>query len=149
MGESVKVSQPAESRSREEYLNLTRNLSTIANCGSMHTVVPEAVTRVDSVDSEQRANSHMSRVRPHAAFKTALFGDPAEDENDKDRIDVTLRSDAFTYDKEHNTFTISLSNVEIVRLNEVTGKLTIKMKAHQINRDKSGRAEAEMDDDYV
>merc|ERR1719195_1256191 len=114
-----------------------------ANCGSMNNVVPEAVARVDS------AGSCSSGVRPHAAFKTALCGDPAEDENDKDRIDVTLRSDAFTYDKEHNTFTISLSNVEIVRLNEITGRLTIKMKAHQVNARTSGRPEDEMDDKFV
>lgn len=64
-------------------------------------------------------------------------------------MDVALKSDAFTYDKVNDTFTISLSNVEIVRQNDITGKLTIKMKAYQVNREKSGRAEDEMDDQYI
>ena len=75
--------------------------------------------------------------------------DPTLSELDRDRVDVTLRSDAFTYDKDNDTFTISLSNVEIVRQNDITGKLTIKVKAQQINADTSGRPEDEMDDQYV
>ncbi len=66
-----------------------------------------------------------------------------------ERVDVTLKSDAFTYDKTNDTFTISLSNVEIVRQNDITGKLTIKVNARQINAGTSGRAEDEMDDQYV
>merc|ERR1712012_802952 len=102
----------------------------------------------ETLETPHSANMRF-QLSTYTQFK-ATMADPALDEvKSDDRVDVAVRSDAFTYDKENDTFTVSLSNVEIVRQNDITGKLTIKMKAYQINRDKSGKPEDEMDDKYV
>jgi len=115
------------------------NFSMMANAGSRNNVGSLC---------PQREQSRV-RISGYSAFRATMVDPASDDLTDRDRVNVTLRSDAFTYDKEHDTFTISLSNVEIVRQNDILGKLTIKVNANQINRTTSSRPEDEMDDQYV
>jgi len=115
------------------------NYSMTANVGSSYNVRFNVPLREDS----------RYRLGAESAFKATMTDRVLDDLSDRDRVNVTLRSDAFTYDQEHDTFTISLSNVEIVRQNDILGKLTIKVNANQINRETSSRPEDEMDDQYV
>ena len=76
--------------------------------------------------------------------------DPVLEEYENERrIDVALRSDAFTYNAHNDTYTISLSNVEIIRQNELTGKLTIKLRSQQVNQEKSAPADDYLEEHYV
>jgi len=127
---------PPDRVSRDEHRT---NYSMTANVGSTNNVRFNMPLRGDS----------RYRFSAGAAFKATMSERVLDDIPDRDRVNVTLRSDAFTYDQEHDTFTISLSNVEIVRQNDILGKLTIKVSAQQINRETSSRPEDEMDDQYV
>jgi len=104
-------------------------------------------------EPESRPNVRFAatdRVSSYRRFKTTMVdGEPVDEEADRKRVDVALRAEAFTFDKDTDSFTISLSNVEIVRQNERTGRLTIKVRADRVNAQKSGTPEDEMDDQYV
>jgi len=137
-------------------MNHHKNMSMATNHGSRSNINARnrntqqiaGVLEEENLDTPPVENTRI-RAGAYTAFKATMAHEELDDITSADRVDVAVKSDAFTYDKENDTFTISLSNVEIVRQNDITGKLTIKLKAYQINREKSGRAEDDMDDKYV
>merc|ERR1711971_868848 len=70
-----------------------------------------------------------------------------EQAKDSKMVEVSLSSESFVFDEESQTFTVSLSQCELV--SHFSGRLTFKIKAARVNQGKSGTPEKAMDDQYI
>merc|ERR1719295_1440855 len=120
------------------------NFSMAVNQGSTYNVNEVEFSSNRLEDEALSGLDTKIRCSAYTAFKTTMVDPVLEEYENERRIDVALRSDAFTYNAHNDTYTISLSNVEIIRQNELTGKLTIKLRSQQVNQEKSAPA-----DDYL
>ena len=71
-----------------------------------------------------------------------------EDDN-ADKKSITLSADAFVYNENTNSYTISLSSARLLRSDFIKGMITYEIAAKRVNKEKSDPPEKQMDDKYI
>ena len=72
-----------------------------------------------------------------------------EVKKDKDRKTICLSADSFVYNENTNTYTVSLSTARLMRSDFIKGLVTFEINGKRIDKDKSDKADKQMDDKYI
>lgn len=78
-----------------------------------------------------------------------LNKDDEKDDENVERKSITLSADAFVYNENTNSYTISLSSARLLRSDFIKGMITFEISGKRIDKDKSDAAEKAMDDKYI
>jgi len=75
--------------------------------------------------------------------------DDSNEDDNAERKTISLSADAFVYNENTNSYTISLSSARLMRSDFIKGMITFEISGKRVDKDKSDKAEKQMDDKYI